>query len=221
VFFRLPLQLSQPHQALRSGRCSCLRVCLFCCTTLVHSSFAATPAPSYPKAETVHLPSYNNRGQPPLIVLLACGSLRANRAVTVFVVAPLWLLPCSLHFIAFTRQRHPTQEPSFNRSFRSTPRLSLPGHMSFPPANHAVAARFRFTPPSFTAPHISPLPFIRSFPLHSLFLSGTCRFQRTRSQKQKLRQPCRNGSRPPPSLSFRAARCQRPCSTRSRLALNA
>lgn len=121
------------------------------------------------------------RGQPPLIVVLACGSLRANRAVTVFMVAPLWLLPCSLHLQS-----------------NATPRLSLPGHMSFPPANHAVTARFRFTPPSFTAPHISPLPFLRFIPLHSLFHSGTCHLQRS-LPKQKLRQPCRNGSRPPPS----------------------
>jgi hypothetical protein len=53
--------------------------------TLVHPSFAATPAPELPIRYLLRL-IILDRGQPPLIVLLACGLLRANRAVTVFAV---------------------------------------------------------------------------------------------------------------------------------------
>lgn len=58
---------------------------------------------------------------------------------------------------------------------------------------------------------------VRFIPFHYLIPSSPCLFQRTRSRNKKLRQPCRI-RQPSAALILRAVCCQRPCSTRSRLA---
>lgn len=159
------------------------------------------------------------RGQPPRIVWLACGSLRANRAVTLFAVClPLAFAvfvpvvpPCS-------RTATPTHARAVIHSivpFHSAPFtfggicFSCPHamrlqqcfatlHTTSPPHTKVANRSFRFIP--FHSSVISAL----AFPAHA--------------QRKKSASPAEIGSRPPPSLSLRASCCQRPCSARSRLA---
>ena len=90
-------------------------------------------------------------------------------------------------------------------------------HLFFLPTSHAVASVFHYAAHSFTATHKSHQPFIS---LHSisLFQSFLHLPFPAHAQSKKSASPAEIGSRPPPSLSLRASCCQRPCSTRSRLA---
>ena len=118
---------------------------------------------------------------------------RANRAVTVFVVAfPRGF--CRVHFVipllsipSFTPHSHRTQEPSFNRSFRFISFIRFWGICLF----HPQYLRLRYSSLqslNLTAAHKSPNAF-HYISLHTLIHSGTC-LTDARS-KQKLRQPCR------------------------------
>jgi len=128
--------------------------------------------------------------------VLACGSLWANRAVTVFVVAPLWLLPCSfshsakLHSFIHTATP-PHAKAVFNRPFRYISLISLLGAFVFSTHNSCGCSivPLRYTklhrptqkPLTVHSLHSSSLPHSVQpllYPTHSL-------------PKQKLRQPCR------------------------------
>jgi len=66
---------SAPAHSLRFVWCSAWRGCLFCCTSFAQSSPVATLAPLNPNKVFADAHTLFERGQPPLIVLLACGSL--------------------------------------------------------------------------------------------------------------------------------------------------
>lgn len=78
------------------------------------------------------------------------------------------------------RNANPTQELSFVLSFRSISlHFTFRGYV-FPTLHiHVVAALFRFTPQSFTTPHITPFRSLRFITLHSFSSYSPCLSHRT------------------------------------------
>ncbi len=198
---------------------ACLLVLLH---TLVHSSFAATSAPCNPNKVFASLINFYTGGSRRLLLCSPAG-----RCGLIGLSQFLWSLPCVFCRVrsvipqscipSFTPQRHPTQELSLNRPFRSIPLISLLGAFVFSTLNSCGCSivplrstklhRPTQKPLTVQSLHFSSLPhFVQPllFPTHSL-------------PKQKLRQPCRI-RQPSAALILRAVCCQRPCSTRSRLA---
>ena len=198
---------------------ACLLVLLH---TLVHSSFAATSAPCNPNKVFASLIYFYTGGSRRLLLCSPAG-----RCGLIGLSQFLWSLPCVFCRVrsvipqscipSFTPQRHPTQELSFNRPFRFIPLISLLGAFVFSTHNSCGCSivplrstklhRPTQKPLTVQSLHFSSLPhFVQPllFPTHSL-------------PKQKLRQPCRI-RQPSAALILRAVCCQRPCSTRSRLA---
>jgi hypothetical protein len=113
--------------------------------------------------------------------MLACGSLRANRSVTLFAVAlSCWLLPCSFsHFVrltlstsSVTPQRHP----------------------------HARAGVLSVVPFRFAFFAIS---YLNSSFAHSIILTSftlALAISNAQAPSKKVRQTCRSGYRPTPSF---------------------
>ena len=104
------------------------------------------------------------------------------------------------------RNANPTQELSFIRSFRSIPLLSLSGVYVFSHANIlVVAALIRFTPQSFTTPHITPFRSLRFITLHSFSSYSPCLSHRTVRAKKSAK-PAAGSTRPQrPALSVSGA----------------
>ena len=105
-----------------------------------------------------------------------------------------------------------TQELSFIRSFRSIPLQSLSGAYVFSNANIlVVAALFRFTPQSFTTPHITPFRSLCFISLHSFSSTSPCLSHRTVRAKKMRQTSCRQH----PSTALRASCVRGTRSTRS------
>ncbi len=172
---------------------ACLLVLLH---TLVHSSFAATSAPCNPNKVFASLIYFYTGGSRRLLLCSPAG-----RCGLIGLSQFLWSLPCVFCRVrsvipqscipSFTPQRHPTQELSLNRPFRSIPLISLLGAFVFSTLNSCGCSivplrstklhRPTQKPLTVQSPHFSSLPhFVQPllFPTHSL-------------PKQKLRQPCR------------------------------
>ena len=158
-----------------SSRCSPPAVHLFCFTHYSQSSLAATSSPQTPIRCSLYSQKNKIGGLSLHVFLLACGSLRADRAVMLFAISPVptvasfqSLVPLSFHSAtfstphkssSFTSLHEPTQFHSAIRllclqlvfggliKMSNTPTLITASNCSIPPTK------------SFRSVQSLPLPF--------------------------------------------------------------
>ena len=167
---------------LRYVWCSWSRACLFCYTRSLNPHPWLLLPPKTPN-RLYHFLSGGSRHS---LFLLACWSLRANRAVTVFAsfssLVPTLSIVCavcssfasphsSVMLIRSTQHPFfiPGQEPSFALSLRSVTFI-LPLSNPLPSLLHAIPS-YRISPTSSSIP---PQTAILYTPLHVIAHSGTC-----------------------------------------------
>ena len=136
---------------------ACLLVLLH---TLVHSSFAATSAPCNPNKVFASLINFYTGGSRRLLLCSPAG-----RCGLIGLSQFLWSLPCVFCRVrsvipqscipSFTPQRHPTQELSLNRPFRSIPLISLLGAFVFSTLNSwpGIKLADKFGHPGYQSVH--------------------------------------------------------------------